>query len=63
MTGLARRIVRQLVLQCTGTIAVLIQTKKHGFVPWVGDRPDQLSATGFFLTDALAEAARRQAGE
>jgi hypothetical protein len=59
----ARRIARQMGLPVTGTIAVLIQAKQHGFIPRVGDLLDQLSATGFFLTDALAEAARRQVGE
>ena len=59
----ARRIARQLNLPVTGTVALCISAKQRGFIPKLSDVLDQLLATGFFLADALAEAALRQAGE
>ena len=59
----ARRIARQLNLPVTGTVAILIQAKQRGLIPKLSDILDQLTATGFFLSDTLAEAALRQVGE
>jgi hypothetical protein len=59
----ARRLARQLGLPVTGTIAVLIQANQSGFIPRVGDVLDQLSSAGFFVSDVLLDAARRQVGE
>ena len=59
----ARRIARQFNLPVTGTIAILIQAKQRGLIARLRDVLDELAHFGFFVSDALAEDALRQAGE
>lgn len=59
----ARHIARQLKLPVSGTIAALLQAKQRGLISKVGEILDQLSVSGFFLSKALSDEARRLAGE
>ena len=59
----ARRIARQLSLPVTGLLAVLLQAKQQGYVSSLREIIAELAAARFFLSDALADEALRQAGE
>jgi len=59
----ARRVARELGLDPTGTVGVILRAKRKGVVPHCRPLLDDLMREGFYLSDSLYEEALRLAGE
>ena len=58
-----RSVAQQLRLAITGTLGVLLEAKKSGYLPAVKPLLEEIGATNFRLSAALVQAVLRQAGE
>lgn len=54
---------RRLGLTVSGVVGVLIQAKAAGLIPSVREVLEEIRLQGYWLSDAVLEAATRQAGE
>ena len=59
----ARRVARTLHLRVTGTLGVLLASKRRGFIPLVRPSLDRLIAQSFFLSPQLYAELIALAGE
>jgi uncharacterized protein len=59
----ARRVARRSGLESIGTIGVLLAAKKQALIPTLKQELERLRGMGFWVTEALAAQALREAGE
>ena len=58
-----RRYARELGISVIGTLGVLLRAKREGHVASLGDKLEELKASGFWIDPALAMSVLRAAGE
>jgi len=59
----ARQAARQLGVRITGVAGVLIEAKRHGFIPEVRPLLEAIRNQGYWLSEALIDTAARLTGE
>ena len=59
----ARDLAQRLGLKIIGTVGILVRAKRSGLLPWIKPLLNELTETGFHLSEDLKREALRMAGE